>query len=213
MTQAPRRSGASRPVGGASPPGLGSAIRALRSAAGLTLVQVAGRAGLTHSFLSQVERGRAQPSMRSLFTIARALGTTQDRLLAAAAGPATAPVVAVQRADEGVVLGPTDSTVTPSRSHGARSLLGEAGGFSPIEFTGISRNPGDFWYQHDGTEFAYVATGVIVVEFADGTEHRLGPGDSMRYPGHLAHRWRAHGRAARGVLSATPGVADESSVP
>ena len=43
-------------------------------------------AGLSQPFLSQLELGRTRPSMRSLFRIATALGTTQQALLGKAAG-------------------------------------------------------------------------------------------------------------------------------
>ncbi|MEI7548498.1 MAG: helix-turn-helix transcriptional regulator, partial [Actinomycetota bacterium] len=53
---------------------LGTAIRGLRLAVGLTMVELADRAGLSQPFLSQIENGRARPSMQSLYRIATALG-------------------------------------------------------------------------------------------------------------------------------------------
>src|SRR5258707_10994109 len=55
---------------------LGARIRALRLARGETLRALAGRAGVTESFLSQVERGVASPSIASVQRIARALDTS-----------------------------------------------------------------------------------------------------------------------------------------
>ena len=55
---------------------LGSRVRALRTQRGLTLVQLAALADLSHPFLSQLERGLARPSMASLEKIASALGTS-----------------------------------------------------------------------------------------------------------------------------------------
>src|SRR5258708_19465715 len=78
---------------------LGEAIRAQRHLLGLTLVDVATRAGLSHPFLSQLERGLARPSMRSLTAIASTLGTSAQALMAAAelpAVPAAEPVSAVR---------------------------------------------------------------------------------------------------------------------
>src|SRR5580693_9988604 len=78
---------------------LGGAIRARRRLLGMTLVEVAASAGLSHPFLSQLERGLARPSMRSLTAIASTLGTTAQALMAAselatvpASGPASEPV-------------------------------------------------------------------------------------------------------------------------
>jgi transcriptional regulator with XRE-family HTH domain len=52
---------------------LGQRIRERRKQLGLSLRQLAGEAGLTASFLSQVERGLASPSIDSLRAISRAL--------------------------------------------------------------------------------------------------------------------------------------------
>src|SRR6476469_3242748 len=71
---------------------LGRAIRALRHEREMTLAQVAAAAGLSQPFLSQLELGRTRPSMRSLFRIATALGTTQQALLGRAEPAATVPL-------------------------------------------------------------------------------------------------------------------------
>jgi transcriptional regulator with XRE-family HTH domain len=72
---------------------LGRAIRCVRHDRGMTLVQVAEASGLSQPFLSQLERGRTRPSMRSLFRIAAALGTTQQALLGMASDdPSDEPV-------------------------------------------------------------------------------------------------------------------------
>ena len=52
---------------------LGPRIRALRQARRLTLRDVAARSGVTESFLSQVERDVASPSIATVGRIARAL--------------------------------------------------------------------------------------------------------------------------------------------
>ncbi len=53
---------------------LGTRIRALRRARRLTLRDVAERAGVTESFLSQVERDVTSPSIATVHRIAGALG-------------------------------------------------------------------------------------------------------------------------------------------
>lgn len=52
---------------------LGETIRRKRKQQGLTLTQVAGKVGLTTSFLSQLERGIVQPSITSLRKLSKAL--------------------------------------------------------------------------------------------------------------------------------------------
>ncbi len=53
---------------------LGGRIRAERRLAGLTLRGLAGRTGVSPSLISQIERGRATPSVATLWSIATELG-------------------------------------------------------------------------------------------------------------------------------------------
>ncbi len=61
--------------------GLGNRIRQIRCRAGLSQKEVAKKSGITVSFLSQVERGIASPSIKSLKNIAMAMGTSVGYLL------------------------------------------------------------------------------------------------------------------------------------
>lgn len=69
---------------------LGLRIQQLRKGRGWTLDQLAGEAGVTKGFLSQVENGKTQPTGKVLLRIARALGASTDWLLAGDAGTAVA---------------------------------------------------------------------------------------------------------------------------
>src|SRR6476646_9878763 len=62
---------------------LGARIRARRLARHETLRELAAEAAVTESFLSQVERGVASPSIASVQRIARALDTSIAELFAA----------------------------------------------------------------------------------------------------------------------------------
>ncbi len=54
---------------------IGSLLKARRSECGLTLQEIADRSGLSAAFISQVERGKATPSIVSLINLAKALDT------------------------------------------------------------------------------------------------------------------------------------------
>ncbi|QIK74753.1 helix-turn-helix domain-containing protein [Nocardioides piscis] len=56
-------------------------IREVREAAGVSLADGARQAGISYSYLSDVERGRRLPSLEVLDLIAVALGTTIIGLL------------------------------------------------------------------------------------------------------------------------------------
>jgi transcriptional regulator with XRE-family HTH domain len=179
---------------------MGRTIRQTRHRRELTLVQLAERTGLSHSFLSQVERGLAQPSMRSLHRIAQALETTQDQLIAGAAEHG--PAVAVLRRGEGIPIPTVDREAGTTGA--ARQLLSGPGGFFPTEFRDLDREFGEF-FEHDGNEFLYIAEGTVEVELGD-VAYVLEPGDCLRYPGSRPHRWRGTGRAPTRVLMVHTGV-------
>ncbi|MCP1502833.1 transcriptional regulator with XRE-family HTH domain [Curtobacterium herbarum] len=163
---------------------VGEHIRALRRSSRLTLVQLAERSGLSHPFLSQVERGHSRASMVSLEKIAAALDTTQVALLAAGAPVRDEPDdrrPEVLRAGEGA-RGPFSS--------GEARLLVHAGphAFEPLEWKGDNTEPGEY-FEHREDEFLTVLAGDVLLDLRGQDVVRLGPGDSAYYRGGTGHRW------------------------
>ncbi len=75
---------------------LGQRLRTLRLRQRETLSQTAGRAGLSPQYLSEIERGRKEPSSEMIAALAGALGITLIELTEQVAGdlrrrPAPAP--------------------------------------------------------------------------------------------------------------------------
>ncbi|MGW5317901.1 helix-turn-helix domain-containing protein [Nocardia thailandica] len=67
---------------------LGERLRALRQDRRSTLAETAGRAGISPQYLSEVERGRKEPSSEMIAALAGALGTSVGGLV----GPGARPV-------------------------------------------------------------------------------------------------------------------------
>src|SRR5205807_6811620 len=65
---------------------LGQRLRALRLDQSETLSQTAGRAGISPQYLSEIERGRKEPSSEMIAALAGALGTTLIGLTEQVAG-------------------------------------------------------------------------------------------------------------------------------
>jgi len=65
---------------------LGQRLRALRQEQQETLAETAGRAGISPQYLSEIERGRKEPSSEMIAALAGALGTTLIRLTEQVAG-------------------------------------------------------------------------------------------------------------------------------
>jgi len=189
---------------------LGGAIRARRHQLGLTLVDVAGQAGLSHPFLSQLERGLARPSMRSLSAIAATLGTTAQVLMAEAepppscagpencastenrAGPqSSAGPEITSSADPVSVIRAGSPAPDPVDSPGGtvHALVRGERAMLPVEYVGAPREF-DEYFSHPGEEFVYVVRGQIEIDI-EGEQHAASAGDSIYYAGGLRHRWRS----------------------
>src|SRR6476620_5495941 len=91
---------------------LGARIRTRRLARHETLRELAGQAAVTESFLSQVERGVASPSIASVQRIARALDTAIAELFAADDSAGTVVRVGDRRRIVSQGLGAVDGFLT-----------------------------------------------------------------------------------------------------
>jgi transcriptional regulator with XRE-family HTH domain len=96
---------------------LGAFIRSQRAIAHLTLRDLAERADVSNAYLSQIERGVHEPSIRVLHSIAEALGVPLDLLLAQAGlldgGPRRARGIAESEAQP--TAGDTESAIMADR--------------------------------------------------------------------------------------------------
>ena len=158
---------------------VGRRLRDIRIARRRTLREVSDAAGLSESFLSQVERGRASASIASLRRIAGALGVSIADLFQPA-GPGQPRVVRRHERpslDFGVLGRKTLLTQRPL--HNLEVFVGELepGGSSGAE-------P----YTHgDSEELVVVIAGSVRLELGRDV-HRLEEGDSIGYWSSTPHR-------------------------
>jgi transcriptional regulator with XRE-family HTH domain len=158
---------------------VGERLRAIRSQRRATLKTIADRAGVSESFLSQVERGKASASIASLRRIAGALGVTVADLFE----PSGPPLPRVLRRDERPalafgVLG-RKLLLTPRPLNHLEVFVGEldAGGSTGTE-------P----YAHgDSEELFVVLNGSVQLELG-GDVLELESGDSIDYRSSTPHR-------------------------
>jgi transcriptional regulator with XRE-family HTH domain len=158
---------------------LGLRIRGLRLVRGMTLRELAAEAGVTESFLSQVERGVASPSIASVRRIARGLGHSIADLFEEDETSGRLVRASERRRVAYPGLGAYDEFLTRAENGRIQVIL------STIEAGG---GTGDEAYTHDSDEEV-----VIVLEGAlelwVGTEHyTLGEGDAVAHPSRVAHR-------------------------
>jgi transcriptional regulator with XRE-family HTH domain len=158
---------------------VGKRLRAIRVARRQTLREVAERAGLSESFLSQVERGRASASIASLRRIADGLGISMADLFQPA-GP-TQPRVLRREERPTVAFGilGRKMLLTQRPLHHLEVFVGE---IDPGGSTGAEP------YAHgDSEELFVVLSGTVRLELGDGI-HELETGDSIGYWSSTPHR-------------------------
>lgn len=157
----------------------------------MTLRGVAQRAGVTESFLSQVERDVASPSIATLRRIALALGESIGELLDDAG-----PHGQIVRAEERRVvtypgLSARDEFLTDGSNGKLQVILSviEAGGGTGAEA-----------YAHESDEECLVVLEGSLELWVGEESYRLAEGDSIRYSSRLPHRNRNPGPGASRVL-------------
>jgi transcriptional regulator with XRE-family HTH domain len=171
---------------------IGARVRALRRERGLTLKALGARAGLSHPFLSQLERGLARPSLGSIERIAGALGIPVADLWTESAPPA--PPRLVRHG-----AGPSLRHQTVNAPGGLRELSPHGDPLAVHEWTGGSRNwPGEATAV-DGQVMIYVMRGGLEAEVAD-SPYQLGEGDALFFDGRQPHRLRRTGGPATRAL-------------
>ena len=170
---------------------LGPRIRSLRRARQVTLRELAERAGVTESFLSQVEREVTSPSIASVQRIARALDLGIAELFVEE--PPLGRVV--RRVERRRIVYPglnaVDEFLTAGRDGRIQVIL------STIEPGG---GTGDEAYAHESDEEVVIILEGCLELWVGDEFHELGVGDSVTYSSRQPHRNRNPGPGQAVVL-------------
>lgn len=182
------------------PAELGPRLRALRQRQGVGVRELARRLDLSPSAISQIETGKIQPSVRTLYALASEFGVTVDEVLFGE--PAATPAQLLPGAalgtpsagqDPGVVVGRGGRRPTIKLQSGVKWERLMAWSDEDVEFLEATYEPGgescplESLVRHSGHEFGWVLNGTlrVVVGFEEFT---LGPGDSITFPSTTPHR-------------------------
>lgn len=170
---------------------IAAALRRERKRHGLSLTELARRAGIAKSTLSQLESGAGNPNVETLWALAVVLDVPFSRLV----DPPTA-IVRVVRAGEGPAIpsdhAPFTGTLLAACPPGARRDL--------HVITGEPGAPREAHAHIRGTvEHLVVTTGRWRAGPADAPVE-LGPGDYACFPGDVPHVYRALVPGSAGVL-------------
>jgi transcriptional regulator with XRE-family HTH domain/quercetin dioxygenase-like cupin family protein len=190
---------------------LGPRIREERLSRGVSLRALAREVGVSASMISQIETGKAQPSVSTLYAITSALGLSVQAVfedaLDGADGPgapaAVAPTTVLEAigSAHGVRLGPLvrpaarqvltlDSGVTWER---LGVLPPQSVDFLRITYApgGTSSSDGELMH-HTGSEYGVLLSGelLLTLGFEDILLH---PGDAVSFDSATPHRYRNDG--------------------
>ena len=195
--------------------GLGKKIRHLRLKRSLTLKQLATATDLSVSFLSEIERGRSQPSMASLKKIRKALGvsllTLVERGEAGENGSADKtdagqPWVRYARETRLIRPGQRKRLIYPDRPGYYELLTPDLNRQLEVLYFKMESGfeTGEFLVDPPGEKCLVVLSGSAEFHVA-GEVFILEAGDSLSYPADASIRWKVLGdQAWEGMLIVTP---------
>jgi len=171
-------------------------LRAARMAAKLSLRELSRLVGISASMLSQIENGRAQPSVATLYALVSTLSLSLDELLAGSAPRGDQPVTPVVTAANRAVLvmdtGVTWERLTAGPDPAVDALLVT---YPP----GSGSSSGGGLMSHAGREYGFLLSGRLTVHL--GFESFvLEPGSSVSFDSAIPHAYVNQGpEEARGI--------------
>jgi transcriptional regulator with XRE-family HTH domain len=175
----------------ADPSSIGGRIEALRREHRYSIRKLADVAGVSASLISDVERGKVEPSISTLKRVADALGTTLTFFFTAPADPSGRVVRAAERvAVEGGDGGGSEAR-SSIETRGVRFELASPPEAENIEAIfgryEVGASLGEEPLTHEGEEWGMVLRGRLKVWVGDEI-YFLDPGDSIGFPSTIPHR-------------------------
>jgi transcriptional regulator with XRE-family HTH domain len=170
---------------------IAASLRRERHRTGLSLTEVARRAGIAKSTLSQLESGSGNPSLETLWAICVALDVPFSRLI-----DPPRPRIRVIRADEG-------PTVSAAKADYQATLLAASRSGARCDVYRIEAEPGHARasepHMPGVVEHVVISAGRALVGVA-GEPEELRPGDYIYYPGDVPHVFEALEPRTQAVL-------------
>jgi len=162
---------------------VGINIKRLREDKGMTLRAFAKQLNVSASFLSQVETGKASPSLSTLKNIADTLSTTVGDLIGEGQKVSDNPVVRVNERKHLHEAGKGINLYLLTSQDANKQM-------EPLLFTLNGKAvSGDASYKHFGQEFVLVLKGVIEIMLND-TSYVLRRGDSIYFNSNVPHSFK-----------------------
>ncbi len=185
---------------------IGMHLRSARAAHQISLREMARRIGVSPSFVSQVELGKAKPSLGTLYSFLSELDLSLEELMSLGVSSSKAAPVNRQ-----TFLNSAKRGVTTTRSRMNGEHLAQAWENHPIiqmkgvtwrrltsedpavDFLHVTYEPGsescpmDHLMRHEGHEYGHIISGTLQVQVAFET-FDLQAGDAINFPSTTPHR-------------------------
>ncbi|MCG8472012.1 MAG: XRE family transcriptional regulator [Desulfobacterales bacterium] len=159
----------------------GSKLRAVRERRGITLKSVAGKAGVSESLVSQIERNKVSPSIDTLLSIADVLGIDYEYLFSDYRKKGKVEII---RAHERSIT--TQGRVTMSRLSAREEIPSEHSVDAFMLEVESKGETGDLEYGHAGQEFGIILEGAAELLYGDDT-YLLSEGDTVSFSSRIPH--------------------------
>lgn len=191
--------------------GVGANLRAARVARGYGVRELARLVKCSASLISQIEQGKANPSVNTLYEIANVLDISMDSVFSPPEAPMKQLRTQMQRSanhnqavdsDDGVVgrsiIQRPDSRMEIVLNHGVRWELLTPSPEQNVEFMEVTYNPGASSAErgesmrHSGREYSIVIEGTLHAQIGFET-YVLNAGDSLAFDSTIPHRFRNEG--------------------
>jgi len=194
---------------------LGHRLREAREEKKIGLRELARRLGVSASLISQIETGKTEPSINTLFAIVSELELSVNEIVFNSKQDAGLPSGAAPQAQNGEVVsprtgepGPADAPDSPVQGSTNRTSISLESGVSWQRLTAQPDHNVDFLYlryppgsestpphslmRHNGTEYGYILSGRLQVSIGFDT-YEIGPGDSISFDCTKPHRFATVG--------------------
>jgi transcriptional regulator with XRE-family HTH domain len=194
---------------------LGHRLREAREQKKIGLRELARRLGVSASLISQIETGKTEPSINTLFSIVSELELSVNEIVFDAKQDAGLPSGAAPTAQNGETArrrtaepSPADAPDSPVQRSTSRTSISLESGVSWQRLTaqpdhnvdflylryppGSESTPPDSMMRHNGTEYGFILSGRLQVSIGFDT-YEIGPGDTIAFDCTQPHRFAAVG--------------------
>jgi transcriptional regulator with XRE-family HTH domain len=196
---------------------LGQRLRAAREEKDIGLRELARRLGVSASLISQIETGKTEPSINTLFAMVSELELSVNEIVFQSQNDSVATAVdAVAPSQNGPVSVPAetpasgvpDTPESPVQRGTNRTSISLESGVSWERLTaqadhnvdflllryppGSESTPPHSLMRHNGTEYGYILSGRLQVSIGFDT-YEIGPGDSIAFDCTQPHRFATVG--------------------